>query len=140
MLFLEFFYPIIRVFINCLFISYCKRHFFVKIRDILNCLFVKFARSWFFFLFFWPKLTLFHQYLDFTRNFRFLAAYFLWSYLSSLWDIFFYRSILWKLKSVLNFSLERDFWSISLGVIPYFSLLTLFIFSANCKIVVGVVL
>ena len=78
------FHPIIRVFINFLFASYCKYFFFVEIRNILNCLFIKFIGCWFS-----AKTNTFSPMSKFSRNFFFLAAYFFLSYLSSLSCVFF---------------------------------------------------
>ena len=83
---------------------------------------------------------LFHWFLSYYIVFSFWQPIFFYHisthFLSSLSDTFFDRSILLKLNSVLNLWLDRDFSSMTFELIPYFSLLTLFIFSADCLIIV----
>ena len=83
---------------------------------------------------------LFHWFLSYYIAFSFWQCIFFnhisTHFLSSLSDTFFDRSILLKLNSVLNLWLDRDSSSMTFEFIPYFSLLTLFIFSGDCLIIV----
>ena len=126
------------IFLSVFFSSYCKYCFLLlkygmfcavacKIFQVLNFFFTLLART--------KTFSLISKLLF---NYFFLTAYFFLSYLSSLSDAFFDRSILSKLNSVLNLWLDRDFSSITFGFVLYFSLLTLFIFSADCLIIVTV--
>ena len=70
----------------------------------------------------------------FCLNFLLFVLYCFSSYLFSLSWTSFVFSILWKLKSVLNLSLDKYIFSILSGLRLSFSLWTLFLLSAELKI------
>ena len=88
--------------------------------------------SWFFRL----KQGLFHLHLNFPITFFFFWYIFFDSTCQFYLIPFFDCSILLKLNKVLNFLLHRSYSLTLLGLIPYFSFFTLFIFSADCFTIV----
>lgn len=106
--------------------------FFVKLWNALNCLSTEFARGWFS-LIVLAKISTFCQHQDLRAAFSFLMHTY------PVYCVFFCVLYSVKTEECFQFFIGQGLFLISFGPIPDFSFTTLFIFSAELKIIfVGV--